>query len=160
MERLSDERVAEVIALAEAATPGPWDLDEEYQPGDLSVWSGDRIVVNLGDDIVQVGNACMDEQQNGAFIVAARATLVALAREVQEHRARLAQPEAEREGTHRIESVRWSRSNDEELDGNVYGEPVTLLVVKGHIGPIGWDDAVRVVRASPPPTDREGAKDG
>lgn len=65
--------------------------------------------------------------------------------------ARLSQLGAGQEGLHRIEAVRWSRSDDEELDGNVYGEPVTLLIVKGHVGPTGWDDAVRVVRATPAP---------
>jgi hypothetical protein len=92
---VSEERLAEIIALAEAATPGPWFSDDADAPsGDVSLWHGGNapwdgeIVVNLGGTLVEVGVACINEVENARFIVAARESLATIASELSALRER------------------------------------------------------------------------
>lgn len=95
-EKISTERVEEIVLLADAATAGPWySDDEDAPPGDVSLWFGGPgawkgdIVVNLGGTIVEVGHACPNEIANARFIAAAREALPSLAQEVLELRKTL-----------------------------------------------------------------------
>jgi hypothetical protein len=90
---MTPERLAEIAARAEAATPGPWCTDAweiyqgtEYEPG-LSMWIGEtcRGTTTLEQD-----------RADAAFVAAARSDVPALLAEVACLRARVAELRAER----------------------------------------------------------------
>ncbi|MDX3634366.1 hypothetical protein PV728_29695 [Streptomyces europaeiscabiei] len=90
----SVERLAEIEALAEAATAGPWCTDAweiyqgaEYVPG-ISFWIGEtcRGTSELGQD-----------RADAAFVAAARSDVPELVAEVRRQAAQIAELEAQRE---------------------------------------------------------------
>lgn len=76
---LTDQQLADIRQRAEAATPGPWHLDED----DAEIWSADHSMVA---DIWEPTHASM----NGEFIAHARQDVPALLAEVARLRAQLA----------------------------------------------------------------------
>ncbi len=83
-ERLTDERLVELEALAEVATPGPW--SRTFGPREPSrVWASD----DDAEPLAVLGGYVegTDSVADAEFIAAAREALPALLAEVREHRA-------------------------------------------------------------------------
>ncbi len=90
-ERLSDERLAELEALAEVATPGPWEcVVRDYYNTDIGGYRG-ATIPGIAPDYEPMPDVhpAFDSVADAEFIAASRAALPALLAEVREYRARL-----------------------------------------------------------------------
>ena len=106
---LTDERLAEIEARCNAATPGPWTLMPEMcGPDGQGVYeeSGLGIICEVGDPYPRGDN---HPQENMEFIAAARADVPDLLAEVRRLRALVGEP---------APTVRWADSTEwRESDG-------------------------------------------
>lgn len=90
---MTDERLSEIAARAEKATPGPWELDKHYQ---CFIW-GPHMQMVADDGMDEAGTltrmrgvgANLPLKQNGEFIAASRQDIPELLAEVKRLRKAL-----------------------------------------------------------------------